>query len=216
VRVNACRGEPVDRPLSKRWILWSALGVVWGGTHVGLEALMGKGLFRLGVLLTLAWAVLLVLAVKRQRWAKHGAVLLGALGCYWIAVMHFRAQIEWLGVFPWIRNPENAGPAWVVPYNLLVDSGAVLGLAILWTSARVMDVGRDGWGSGFFLIVSGVLAACGMASVVVRTGVSFLVDDRKDWVYDHLAAVVGIAVVSLIVMMAATARAHPSGLAPGR
>src|SRR5438874_12253513 len=79
VRVNACRGEPVDRPLSKRWILWSALGIVWGGTHVGLEALMGKGLFRLGVLLTLAWAVLLVLAVKRQRWAKHGAVLLGAL-----------------------------------------------------------------------------------------------------------------------------------------
>ena len=37
-----------------------------------------------------------------------------------------------------------------------------------------------GWGSGFFLIVSGVLAACGMASVVLRTGVSFLVDDRKE------------------------------------
>ncbi len=119
------------------FLLFSLLGLAWGLAHVGLEVLTGKSLLKLGLPFTLLWATVLVVALRGQRWAAPVAVLMGALGCYWTAIMHFRGA-DWSGGLPWMRDPENAGPLWVIPYNGLVYAGLVVGLGILWTGMQIL------------------------------------------------------------------------------
>ena len=72
------------------------------------------------------------------------AVVLGALGGYWLTMMHYyNMRLHWYGVIPWMTNPEHAGQAWAGSYNILVYVGAVIGLALLWTSARALNLGLE-------------------------------------------------------------------------
>lgn len=202
--LRAARRQGADRPAPSRpFLRVSLLGLAWGLAHLGMEALMGAGLVKLGLPLTAMWAVTLVLALRGQGWATYASVVLGALGCYWLTMMHYyNMQLHWYGVYgvlPWMTNPEHAGPAWAWPYNLLVYAGALIGIAHLWTSAREMNLGLDlrhGW---FMLLVNSVLIASGVAAVVLHSGSAFMADD-KAWVYDRLAWVTGVGVGPLIVM----------------
>jgi hypothetical protein len=146
----------VTKNLSRPFLLFSVLGIAWGLAHVGLEVLTGKPLLKLGLPFTLLWAAVLVQALRGRRWAALTAVLLGDLGCYWVAVMHFQGA-DWSGVLPWKHNPEHAGPLWVIPYNVLVYAGLLVGLGLLWTGMRVVR------GIRFALVVSGVLVASSVA-----------------------------------------------------
>ena len=210
---------------SRPFMLVSFLGLAWGLAHVGMEALMGAGLVKLGLPLTAVWAVLLVLARRGQGWATHASVVLGALGCYWLTMMHYyNRPLHWYGVYgvlPWMTNPESAGPAWAWPYNILVYAGVLIGLAQLWTGARELNLGldlRQGW---FMLLVSGVLVASGVAAVVLRAGSGFVGAD-KAWVYDRLTWVTGVGLGPLIVMITAVVprysgdggAAHPRSTRP--
>jgi hypothetical protein len=98
----------VTKNLSRPFLLFSVLGIAWGLAHVGLEVLTGKPLLKLGLPFTLLWAAVLVQALRGHRWAAVTAVLLGDLGCYWVAIMHFQGA-DWSGVLPWMRDPEKAG-----------------------------------------------------------------------------------------------------------
>jgi hypothetical protein len=40
------------------------------------------------------WAAVLVQALCGRRWAAMPAVLLGDLGCYWVAILHFQ-DADW-------------------------------------------------------------------------------------------------------------------------
>jgi hypothetical protein len=207
--LHTARRHGAGRPAPSRpFILVSLLGLAWGLTHVGMEALMGAGLVKLGLPLTAVWAVTLVLALRGQEWATYASAVLGALGCYWLTMMHYyNMQLHWYGLYgvlPWMTNPEHAGPAWAWPYNLLVYAGALIGLAHLWTVAREINLGldlRQGW---FMLLLSGVLIASGVAAVVLQAGSTFMADDRA-WVYDRLTWVTGVGLGPLIVMTIAVA-----------
>ena len=202
--LHAARRHGAGRPTPSRpFILISFLGLAWGLAHVGMEALMGAGLVKLGLPLTALWAVMLVLALRGQGWAMYASVVLGALGCYWLTMMHYyNTQLHWYGVYgviPWMTNPEHAGPAWAWPYNILVYAGVLIGLAHLWTGARELSLEldlRQGW---FMVLVSGVLIASGVAAVALHAGSAFLAND-KAWVYDRLTWVTGVGLGSLIVM----------------
>src|SRR5437588_9840452 len=91
---------------SRPFILVSFLGLAWGLAHVGMEALMGAGLVKLGLPVTALWAVVLVLALRRQSLAfLYASVVLGAMGCYWLTMMHYyNMQLQWYGVVPWMTN----------------------------------------------------------------------------------------------------------------
>jgi hypothetical protein len=206
LRMDLCaarrHGDGLPAP-SQPFILVSFLGLAWGLAHVGMEALMGAGLVKLGLPVTAVWAVMLVRALRGQGWATFASVVLGALGCYWLTMMHYyNSQLHWYGVYgviPWMTNPEHAGPAWAWPYNILVYAGALIGLAHLWTSARELKLGldlRQGW---FMLLVSGVLVASGVAAVVLHAGLGFVGDDKAG-VYDRLMWVTGVGLGPLIVM----------------
>ena len=146
----------MTRNLPRSFLLFSLLGIAWGLAHVGLEVLTGKPLLKVGLPFTLLWAAVLVQALRGRRWAAPAAVLLGALGCYWAAIMHFQ-RADWSGVLPWMHDPENAGPLWVIPYNVLVYAGLLVGLGILWTGMQVIR------GLRFALAVSGILMLSSVA-----------------------------------------------------
>src|SRR5947208_6646222 len=153
LRAASRDGDGLPAP-SRPFMLISLLGLAWGLAHVGMEALMGAGLVKPGLLVTAVWAVMLVLALRGQGWAMYASVILGALGGYWLTMMHYyNMQLHWYGVVPWMTNPEDAGRAWAGAYNILVYAGAVIGVALLWTGARALNLGLDlrrGW---FMLLV---------------------------------------------------------------
>ena len=181
------------------------LGIAWGLAHVGLEVLTGKPLLKVGLPFTLLWVAVLVQALRGRRWAAMTAVLLGALGCYWVAIMHCQGA-DWGGVLPWMHDPEKAGPLWVLPYNVLVYAGLLVGLGLLWTGMRVVR------GLRFALAVSGVLVASSVA-LSLRYGGPALSVHR----------LIGIGVLPLATMLLALAvprpgyaQPHPLPRAPGR
>jgi hypothetical protein len=59
-----------------------------------LEVLTGKPLLKLGLPFTLLWAVVLVQALRGHRWVAVTAMLLGDLGYYWVAILHFQGA-DW-------------------------------------------------------------------------------------------------------------------------
>jgi hypothetical protein len=157
---------------------------------------MGDSPFKIGLPLTLLWAVVLVLAMFRPAGADGGAtlaaVVLGAVGCYWVAIMHLKAT-DWIGAIPWMSDPDGAGPLWVVPYNLLVYAGMLIGAAVLWTSMRVVAVRLqipDAW---FAFALSSVLLAGSMASGLRYGGSAFVSGHR----------LVAAGLVPLLVMLVA-------------
>ena len=197
---------------SRPYLLVSLLGLAWGLAHVGMEALMGAGLVKPGLPVTALWAVVLVLALRRQSLAfLYASVVLGALGSYWLTMMHYyNTQLQWYGVLPWMTNPEHAGRAWAGPYNILVYAGAVIGLAFLWTGARALNLGLDlrrGW---FMLLVSGVLIAGGVTAVVLHADSAFVAADTNG-VYDRLTWVSGVGLGPLIVMTIAVLPFYSAG-----
>ena len=117
----------------------------WGVAHVGMEMLMGLGLLKVGTLLTLLWALAFVPAVRGSIPARYAAVALGALASFYLALVHFirlNMRLAWLGPLPILTQGEVAGPAWVLPYNLLVYAGILIGIANLWAGARVLRTCR--------------------------------------------------------------------------
>ena len=184
----------------RSFLVFSLLGIAWGLAHVGLEILTGKPLLKVGLPFTLLWALTLVLALRGHRWAPAAAVLLGALGCYWAAIMHFQ-RTDWSGVLPWMHDPENAGPLWVVPYNVLVYAGLLIGLGILWTGMRVVRSIR------FALVVSGVLMASSVALSLWYGGPALSVH-----------RLIGVGVLPLVTMLLALAvpRLGHAGMPPQR
>ena len=188
----------MTKNLSRPFLLFSVLGIAWGLAHVGLEVLTGKPLLKVGLPFTLLWAAVLVQALRGRRWAAVTAVLLGDLGCYWVAILHFQGA-DWSGVLPWMHDPENAGPLWVLPYNALVYAGLLIGLGIIWTGMRVVR------GIRFALAVSGVLVASSVA-LSLRYGGPALSVHR----------LIGVGVLPLATMLLALAVTPPLSCAPGR
>ena len=126
------------------------------------------------------------------------AVLLGDLGCYWVAIMHFQGA-DWSGVLPWMHDPEKAGPLWVIPYNVLVYAGLLVGLGILWTGMQVVR------GIHVALAVSAVLAASSVALNLWYGGPALSVH-----------RLIGISVLPLATMLLALAVMPPLTGIPGR
>ena len=188
----------MTKNLPRPFLLFSALGIAWGLAHVGLEVLTGKPLLKLGLPFTLLWAAVLVRALQGRRWAAMTAVLLGDVGCYWVAAMHFQ-DADWSGVLPWMHNPEKAGPLWVIPYNLLVYAGLLVGLGLFWTGMRVVRSIR------FALAVSGVLVASSVAWSLWYSGPALSVH-----------RLIGIGVLPLAAMLLALAVTPPLSGIPGR
>jgi hypothetical protein len=195
----------MTKNLPRSFLLFSLLGIAWGIAHVGLEVLTGKPLLKVGLPFTLLWAMALALALRGRRWATVAAVLLGALGCYWAAIMHFQGA-DWSGVLPWMHDPEHAGPLWVIPYNVLVYAGLLIGLGILWTSMRVVH------GIRFALAVSGVLVASNVALSLWDGGPALSVH--------RLIGVGALPLGTMLLALAVTRPGHagtpPLSCAPGR
>jgi hypothetical protein len=119
--------------------------MAWGLAHTGMELLMGLGLLKVGTLLTLLWALAFVPAVRGSVPARYAAVALGALASFYLALVHFirlNMHLAWLGPLPLLMRDEVAGPAWVLPYNLLVYAGILIGIANLWAGACVLRTCR--------------------------------------------------------------------------
>jgi hypothetical protein len=131
-------------PVAQPFVLCSLLGIAWSIAHSGLEMLMGSGTLKVvGMFVALGWAILLWLAARGRRWTLYGAFIAGALACYYLAVAHFGpgVHVRWIGIVPWMLHPERAAGGWVTPYNLVVDAGVVIGVAIPCHegAARTMD-----------------------------------------------------------------------------
>jgi len=155
----------------RTWIALCAAGIAWGFAHLAVEAPLGAGgtnLWKFVLVSTLAWLGLLAIASRGSRLAAFGAVLFGATVCFQLALVHFArvgSHTVWLGLMPWMTDPEDA-PAWLVPiYNLLMYIGVGLGLAIIWAGTRavVSDEGRHGlWVP---LAVASLVVAAGLADM---------------------------------------------------
>jgi hypothetical protein len=190
------RGTHLTTNLPRAFVVSSVLGIAWGLAHVAMETLMGDPPFKIGLPLTLLWAAVLMLAIRRPVGADGGATLaaivLGAVGCYWMAIMHLKAT-DWIGAVPWMHDPDGAGPLWVVPYNLLVYAGMLIGVTVLWTSMRVVAVRVEVPDTWFAFALSSVLLVGSMAGGLRYGGSAFVSGHR----------LIAAGVVPLLVMLVA-------------
>jgi hypothetical protein len=159
-----------------RWLLVSALGMAWWLAHELMETLMGVPLIgedplgKLGswvVILTLGvvWAGTAWLARRGHHIWTTSSFVLGALLCYEVATLHYalpRMHTTRVIVLPWMTSAEGAAAVWLVSYNVLVYSGSLIGLAILWLGARRLWR-NGGW---FVAVAPGVLLAAVIVGAV--------------------------------------------------
>ncbi len=150
------------------FLVSSLLGIAWGLAHGALEAQLRHKL-SFGVPLTLAWAVALAWAVRSHSRAAPLAVALGIAAGYWVAITHLGAEIP-LDWRPWLKA-EITGvyQRRDQVYDLVVCVGIVVGLANLWTIARVLEAWPRRVRGPFMLTVSGALLVAELVSA--RQGV---------------------------------------------
>lgn len=189
------------------WKVLSALGVLWGFAHLAIEAPLGAGgsnLWRAVLLSTAIWLCVLWLAVRGTQWAFHAAVPLGAVACGWLALSHFArpgSHTVWLGVIPWMTDPEDA-PSWVVPpYNLLMYVGVALGVAIVWAGIRNIRAAtgrRDLW---MPLGLAAIVFAIGLADMLRPA--SYLPGAGWLWTAAASSAFAAVALIALVLPLPA-------------
>jgi hypothetical protein len=163
--------------LSRSFLAWPILGIVWSLAHVGMELAMGSNPYKLLVVpCMLVWVLILVLATKGRCWALYAAIACGALGCYFVAVSHLApgVHITWFGVVPWMIMAEQAGGAWVPAYNLLIYAGILIGAAILWTGARTRGSGPRLRRASFAILVGVLVVVSGAMRVMPEGGAALL------------------------------------------
>jgi len=158
-------------PALRTWTVLSAAGIAWGFAHLALEAPLGAGgtnLWKLVLVSTLAWLVMLALAARGSRRAAFGTVLLGATVCFQLALVHFArvgSHTVWVGVLPWMTDPEDAPAALVPPYNLLMYVGIGLGLATVWAGTRALLSGEGRRRLWFPFVVAALVVVAGLADM---------------------------------------------------
>lgn len=182
---------------SAAWLAWSGMGIAWSVLHLGLERLMGAGSFHVALVAALLiWTMTLVCAASGRRRALYLAIALGALCCYDMSIQHYSmlGPVDRLRVFMWQARPEGASAAWALPYNLLVYAGTLIGLAILWTSARVANTAGDRVAVKLALGIAGLLACTGL-------GVTMLPNGPQGDV--QIARALYGALIALVIMLAA-------------
>lgn len=133
---------------SHSFLVWSMLGIVWNITHIAMEWRMGTGNFRRWIVLLIVWSGFLVATriCGGRPWMGWTLIAMGACGVYALPLRHFeweRHPISWFGILPRIATQEEAGPGWIVPYNLLIYVGLAIGIALLWSGARMMQAGAS-------------------------------------------------------------------------
>lgn len=167
----ARRAPPPCPTYPRPFLVSSLLGIAWGLAHGALEARLRHKL-SFGVPLTLAWAVALAWAVRGHPRATPLAVALGIAAGYWVAITHIGAEIplplDWK---PWLRA-ELTGvyQRRDQVYDLVVCAGIVVGLANLWTVARVLEAWPRRVYGPFMLAVSGALLTAGLVSAWQNVG----------------------------------------------
>jgi hypothetical protein len=155
----------------RTWIVLSAAGIAWGFAHLALEAPLGAGgtnLWRLVLVSTVAWLAMLALAARGSRRAAFGTVLLGATVCFQLALVHFArvgAHTVWLGILPWMTDPEDAPAVLVPPYNLLMYVGIGLGLATVWAGTRALISHQGRHRLWFPAMVAALVILAGLADM---------------------------------------------------
>ncbi len=155
----------------RTWIVLSAAGIAWGFAHLALESPLSAGgtnLWKLVLVSTVAWLALLALAARGSRRAAFGTVLLGATVCFQLALVHFArvgSHTVWLGVLPWMTDPEDAPAALVPPYNLLMYVGVGLGLATVWAGTRTLVSYQGRHRLWFPVVVAALVVAAGLADM---------------------------------------------------
>lgn len=141
--------------------------------------------------------------------AVAGAIVVGALGCYFPPLIHYAQGLTWLAVIPWLTDPEDAGPSWVGPYNALNDAGLAIGTALLWAGTQAVrrELGLAGVrGVRFVGIVCAALLVGGLFYRAVRHGPGGVAG----------LALIGLIGASalLIVLVADVTAAHRSRSSP--
>jgi hypothetical protein len=138
--------------MSGRWLAVSALGIVWWLAHELMETLMGApliaedplgkpGSWGVTLILAIVWAAAVWLSRPGGQFWTTTAFVVGGLLCYVIATLHYvLPQMHTLRVvvLPWMTSAEGVAAQWLVPYNVLVYCGSLIGLAILWLGARAL------------------------------------------------------------------------------
>jgi hypothetical protein len=209
--------------MSDRWLAVSALGIAWWLAHELMETLMGAPLIaedslgKLGswvviLILGIVWAVAAWLARPGGRFWTSGAFVLGGLLCYVIATLHYvlpQMHTTRVVVLPWMTSAEGAAASWLVPYNVLVYGGSLIGLALLWLGARAL------WRSGgwFVALAPGVVLAVelvGAAWAGALATWSLVVSGQTYRIGDLAPGVTAIAGLLVLTVLASVGTAEMS------
>jgi hypothetical protein len=187
----------------RAWTALSAAGIAWGFAHLAVEGPLsagGSNLWKAILAVTILWLAVLLLGVRGSRWAALGTALLGATACYQLALVHFArvgSHTVWLGLLPWMTDPEDA-PAWLVPpYNLLMYVGVVLGLAIVWAGTRA-QISGDARGRLWIPLAVVVLVSAGGLADMTRPA-SYVAGTAFIWTGVAALAAGAVAVAAVVV-----------------
>ena len=196
--------------LTRPFLVWSVLGIAWSIMHIGMEWSMGIGNFRRWLVLLAAWSALLLLALLRtmRSWMGWGLIAMGAFGVFALPLRHFeweRSPVSWFGLLPRIATEEKAGPGWIVPYNLLIYIGLAIGVALLWSGARMMHGGASRPRQSLrLLLFVGILFFPGIIG-------GFLGRGQMRWGIAIEAALLGIMLATVwLTRRPAPGRIHPA------
>jgi hypothetical protein len=152
----------------------------------------------------------MVLARRGHHFWTSTSFVLGGLLCYVIATLHYalpRMHTTRVIVLPWMTSAEGAAAFWLVPYNVLVYSGSLIGLAILWLGAAALWR-NGGW---FVSVAPGVLLAAMIVGAVWAGGLanwSLVVSGGTYRVGDLAPDVTAIAGVMILTVLASAGAAE--------